>query len=342
MNPSTAAPTAERKKTPFLKKLLRVSLGLLACLLLLIGLGFGYEWIADKRAASAYPPPGKLVDAGGHRLHLHIQGTGSPVIVMEAGSGETSLSWRNIPAELSKYATVVSYDRAGYAWSEPAASERTGDNVVNELRTALRAEGLKGPYLLVGHSLGGLYTRLFAEKYPNEVAGLVLIDARPEDDERLTRPILEQEGFQGNPQSGLLTLLKSSGAMRIFKDFLLEGLVPEEDRERFVNVIAKRSFFEAKEKEAALIGSTEDAVRGQRLGSLPVTVIARGLPQNYAQAGLSEQAGRKLEEIWQEGQRSMLKLSQQSRWVVAKQSGHMIIHDEPQLVVDEVLRLLRP
>lgn len=342
MNPSTAAPTTERKKTPFRKKLLRVSLGFLAVLLLLIGLGFGYEWIADKRAASAYPPPGKLVDVGGHRLHLQIQGNGSPVIVMEAGSGETSLSWRNIPAELSKYATVVSYDRAGYAWSEPAASERTGDNVVNELRTALRAEGLTGPYLLVGHSLGGLYTRLYAEKYPDEVAGLVLIDARPEDDERLTRPILEQEGYQGNPQSGLLSLLKSSGAMRIFKDFMLEGLVPEEDRERFVNVIAKRSYFEAKEEEAALIGSTEDAVRGQDLGSLPVTVIARGLPQDYAQAGLSEQAGRKLEQIWQEGQRNMLKLSQRSRWVVAKQSGHMIIHDEPELVVDEVLRLLRP
>ncbi|MFD3269230.1 alpha/beta fold hydrolase [Paenibacillus dendritiformis] len=315
-------------------------LTVLAALALLIGSGFVYEWIASEQARRNEPPPGQLVDVGGYRLHIHKFGAGSPTIVLEAGSGETSLSWRDIPEQLAAYATVVSYDRGGYAWSEPANTERTGANIVRELHAALEQEGLSGPYIMVGHSLGGMYARLFAQTYRDEVAGLVLIDARPENDERETRPILERENFQGNPPAYVLKLLKTSGVLRLFQDVLLEGLVAKEDRERFLNVIAQPHFFEAKEEEAQLAAATEDAIRGQRLGALPVRIIARGIPQNYAQAGISPEGGQKLEEIWQAGQREMLNISTDSELIVAKKSGHMVIHDEPELVVEVVRGLL--
>ncbi|MMZ65558.1 hypothetical protein D1872_279680 [compost metagenome] len=106
-------------------------------------------------------------------------------------------------------------------------------------------------------------------------------------------------------------------------------------------MIAKDSFFEAKEAEGNLAWTTEEAIRNQRLGNLPVRVIARGLPQNYAQAGISEEAGRKLEAIWQAGQRKMLELSTDSRLIVAEKSGHMVIHDQPELVVETVRSLLK-
>lgn len=308
---------------------------------LAIGSGFAYEAIASQQAAKDYPPPGKLADAGGYKLHLVKAGSGSPTILLEAGSGETSLSWRQIPDELAKDATVVTYDRAGYAWSEPADTERTGENIVRELHTALENEGIHGPYLLVGHSLGGMYARLFAETYRDEVTGLVLIDARPEDDARETAVILKEEGFAGNPSASTLKLIKRSGLLRLFKDDLLEGQVPKEDRDRFLNVIAKDSFFEAKEAEGNLAWTTEEAIRNQHFGELPVRVIARGLPQNYAQAGISEEGGRKLEAIWQAGQRKMLELSTDSRLIVAEKSGHMVIHDQPELVIDTIRSLLK-
>lgn len=310
-------------------------------LLLAIGSGFAYEAIASKQSARNYPPPGKLVDAGGYNLHLVKVGTGSPTILLEAGSGETSLSWRQIPDELAEFATVVSYDRAGYAWSEPANSDRTGENIVRELHTALEKEGIHGPYLLVGHSLGGMYARLFAETYRDEVVGLVLIDARPEDDARDTAEILKQEKFVGNPSASTLKLIKHSGLLRLLKDELLNGQVAKEDREQFVNVIAKGSFFEAKEEEGNWAGTTEDAIRGQRLGSLPVRIIARGMAQDYAQAGISEEGGRKLESIWQAGQQKMLGISTDSQLIVAEKSGHMVIHDQPELVVETIRSLLK-
>lgn len=313
---------------------------LLGVCILAIGAGFVYEAVAAKKGAGSYPPTGKLVDAGGYNLHFVKKGSGTPTVVLEAGSGETSLSWRGIPDELSQYATVVVYDRAGYAWSEQAPSARSGDNIVRELHEALQNEGLKGPYLMVGHSLGGMYARLFTQTYPNEVTGLVLVDARPENDERESKPILEEESFVGNPPVFVMKLLKNSGIMRIFKDWLLEGLVPQEDRDVFVNVIASSAFFEAKDEEGRLAYMTEDSIRGQQLGNLPVRIITRGIAADYVTAGISEEGGRKLEAIWQAGQREMLDISSDSKQIIAESSGHMIIHDQPELVVDTIRELL--
>ncbi|MGC5773141.1 alpha/beta fold hydrolase [Paenibacillus pabuli] len=332
----TNIPGKARKKWIALKLMLM----LFITLLLVISAGFLYEWYASNHSRAEYPPPGRLVEAGGYKLHIHQQGNGAPTIIMEAGSGETSLSWRDIPAELAKHATVVTYDRAGYAWSESAPSERTGANIVKELHDALEKEGIRGPYIMVGHSLGGMYARLFAQTYPSEIQGLVLIDARPEDDEKNTKDLLEQAKFQGNPPASLLSLLKLSGSFRLFPNFMLEGLVAKQDQDAFINVIATPSFFHAREEEAALAYSTEDAIRGQKLGTIPVRIIARGLPQNYAQAGIPAEVGEQLESIWQSGQRQMLNISEDSQLVIATKSGHMIIHDEPELVVQTILSLV--
>ncbi|WP_236412946.1 alpha/beta hydrolase [Paenibacillus sp. JJ-223] len=321
-------------------RVLKFALLFFCSVLVVIGAGFLYEWYASSQAKDDFPPPGKLVEAGGYKLHIHKQGNGSPTIIMEAGSGETSLSWRDIPSELARHATVLTYDRAGYAWSEAAPTERTGANIVQELHLALQNEGIDGPYVMVGHSLGGMYARLFTQMYSNEVQGLVLIDARPEDDERNTKALLQQDHFKGNPPASLLSLLKLSGSFRLFPDFMLEGLVAEQDRDAFINVIATPSFFRAKEEEGNLAYTTEDAIRGQKLGSIPVRVIARGLPQNYAQAGISTEVGHQLEAIWQAGQRNMMNLSSDSKLIIAEQSGHMVIHDEPELVVKTILDLV--
>ncbi|WP_339219245.1 alpha/beta hydrolase [Paenibacillus sp. FSL H8-0332] len=321
-------------------RLLKLLLFLLSAVLLLAGSGFLYEAIAASSALKSYPAPGQLVDAGGYNLHIRQLGTGAPTIILEAGSGETSLSWGDIPEQLAEHATVVTYDRAGYAWSEQADTERSGANIVRELHTALKNADFPGPYLMVGHSLGGMYARLFTQTYPDEVTGLVLIDARPENDDRETKPILAAENMAGNPSASLLSLLKRSGALRLFQDQLLAGLVAEQDRAQFINVISTPAYFAAKEQEAALASSTEDVIRGQHFGSLPVKVIARGLPQDYASFGISGEGGRRLEAIWQEGQRNMLKLSSNSELIVAENSGHMVIHDQPELVVQTIRRML--
>src|SRR4051812_21716932 len=124
---------------------------------------------------------GILVDAGGHKLHLNIQGSGSPNVIFENGSGDFSFIWSLVQPEVSKFTKTVSYDRAGYAWSEPGPQPRTSQQICLELNTALKNAGVPPPYILVGQSFGGFLVRAFARYYPKEVLGMVLVEAVQED-----------------------------------------------------------------------------------------------------------------------------------------------------------------
>lgn len=121
--------------------------------------------------------PRPLVNVGGSSLYFNVSGSGGPVVVLEAGIAATSLSWALVQPELSKETTVVSYDRAGLGWSAAATTPRTPSVIAAELRQGLRTLNLLPPYLLVGHSFGGLVVQRFAAMYPKDVLGLVLVDA---------------------------------------------------------------------------------------------------------------------------------------------------------------------
>ncbi|ANF97986.1 alpha/beta hydrolase [Paenibacillus bovis] len=340
----TSNPSGHRKSGRSWKKItLRAIVSLVGVVLLLLAAGFIYESITSRHAQATHPPPGKMIDINGYRLHVHTYGTGSPTILLEAGSGETSLSWRQIPEQLaaSTGATVVTYDRAGYAWSDTSPLPRTGQNIVKELHTALQKANIPGPYLLAGHSLGGMYSRLFAQTYPDEIAGMVLIDARPENDAERTEAIYKEEHAGSSTPSPYISIfLDEVGAFRLFPNFMLTGRVEPEDRQDFVNVVASPKYFKAVSEEGKLASTTEDAIRNQKLGNLPVRIIARGQEQDLTRFGISEEANNKIEQSWQIGQREMLAISNNSKLIVAKRSEHMIIHDQPKLVIRVIEELL--
>src|ERR1051326_3893527 len=136
---------------------------------------------AQTHANTAIPPTGTFIDVGGHQLHVNIQGNGSPAVIFENGSGDFSFIWSLVQPEVAKYTKTVSYDRAGYAWSEPGPMPRTGKQISFELHTALRKAGVQPPYILVGQSFGGFLVRAFARYYPKEVDGMVLVEAVQEN-----------------------------------------------------------------------------------------------------------------------------------------------------------------
>ena len=139
-------------------------------------LGVVYQALGTRRDNRAYPPPGRLVDLGTHRLHLLEAGHGSPTILLEAGLMSTVLSWSKLQRTLAGSFRVVSYDRAGLGWSELGPMPRTADRIVDELHTLLERAAIAPPYVLVGHSFGGLTMPLFAARFPDEVSGMVLVD----------------------------------------------------------------------------------------------------------------------------------------------------------------------
>jgi len=137
--------------------------------------------LTQNVAPSDPPPLGKLVDIGGYRIHLNCTGKGKQTVILSPGAGDFSFVWSLVQAKVSGFARVCSYDRAGSAWSDPGPVPRTMRQEAYEVRSALQRAKEPGPYILVGHSLGGLVMRVFADRYPDDTAALVLVDATSPD-----------------------------------------------------------------------------------------------------------------------------------------------------------------
>ncbi len=149
----------------------------MAILLGLALVGYISEPLAEAADAKAYPPPGQLVDIGGYRLHINCTGSGSPTVVIDAGLGDWSTMWGFVQPEVAKTTRVCTYDRAGVGWSDAGPLPRDAAQFAKELHSLLQNANIPGPYVVVGHSLGGLSVRVFVHEYASDVAGVVLIES---------------------------------------------------------------------------------------------------------------------------------------------------------------------
>ena len=149
----------------------------LVAVLALAAIGGGYQTVRESIEATAYPMPGQLIDVGGHRLHLSCMGSGSPTVVLEPGMGGASLDMAWIAPAVARDSRVCVYDRAGRGWSDAADGPQDATQTATDLHTLLERAHIPGPYVLAGHSFGGLYILTFAATYPDQVAGMVLLDS---------------------------------------------------------------------------------------------------------------------------------------------------------------------
>ncbi len=148
----------------------------LAAFIALIGTGIAYQYLGEYRDRKRFPPPGRLIPIEGCVLHVSEQGTGVPAVILEAGIAATSLSWSSVQPEIARFTRVASYDRAGLGWSGRCSQPRTLRGFTRQLSILLDQTRIPPPYVLVGHSFGGLLIRAFCSEHPNQVAGLVFVD----------------------------------------------------------------------------------------------------------------------------------------------------------------------
>jgi pimeloyl-ACP methyl ester carboxylesterase len=191
-----SSPTARRT----MRRIGKVLLVLVVVLLALAVAGAIYQAIATELAERAYPAPGEMVDVGGYSLHINCVGQGSPTVVLDAGSGGMSAQWVRVQREVSGTIRVCAYDRAGMGWSEMGPEPRDAKQITGELHTLLSKAGIEGPYVLVGHSFGGMYMQTYAARYPDEVAGVALIDSSTQP-EQFSQPPEGQDSNEPQKQS---------------------------------------------------------------------------------------------------------------------------------------------
>src|SRR6185503_2974176 len=189
-----------------------------AALLLLLTIPAATTGLAQSESTPPpFPPPGKLVDVGGWRLHLYCTGEArpaQPTVILESGKGDFSVEWSLVQPGVARFARVCSYDRAGDGWSDLGPYPRTLHQVVYELHTLLERAGIQPPLVLVGHSYGGWLVRLYASTYPGEVAGMVLVEAGADDPRRLLadgKVVRSSDLPSGRP----VPAVKTSGPLRV-------------------------------------------------------------------------------------------------------------------------------
>jgi len=270
-------------------------------------------------------PPGIMVELGSHRLHIHCTGEGSPVVVFESGLGGTSLDWSRVQPAVSGFTRACSYDRAGYGWSEPGPNPRHATRLAAELDRLLLFAEVPPPYVLVGHSFGGLTVRLFAARRERSLAGLVLVDT------------VHERQFQHMKAAGVRTPTAPTGRRFVITN---PGMVPEGLPET-VKPLARRLAAMPKAVRA-LYGELEwMRTSAQQVGSIrsapdaPVVVLSR-----EPRAGDATLEAARLDGAWLDLQHRLAGSMNNGALRVVGDSGHHIHLDRPEEVVAAIRALV--
>ena len=305
----------------------------IAELLFLIGmaaLGAIYESRSQARAQRQYPPPGKLIDIGGYRLHLYCMGEGSPTVVLDYGLVGSYLEWYRVQPEIARSTRICSYDRGGYGWSDPSPRPRTPAVMAEELHALLEKAGEKPPLILVGHSMGGFDVLMYRNLYPAQVSGLVLLDAvHPQ------HPLPFR--WRDKLRLRFLQFTAPLGLPR-WRGWCAQG--PEEIRRQMLAFNCRPRVFSANYRQwSTLAESARQILSLPSLGNLPLLVISRD-PDRQPDSP-RDRVHPAAEQRWLASQKALAGLSSRSQFVIATGSGHGIARQRPDLVVDGIKRMVK-
>jgi pimeloyl-ACP methyl ester carboxylesterase len=304
----------------------RILAGTFGLLVICVFAGTVYQAWQTTKALRAFPPPGRLVDVGGHRLHIWCTGSGVPTVLLDTGLGGTAFDWGRVQPAVTAFTHVCSYDRAGMGYSDSGPYPRTSRQIVRELAALLDGSGVRSRVVLVGASIGGWNVRLMASTHEERVAGLVLVDARHENQGEQLAAI----GAAENPPAvaHLAPLVAYSGIARLLG--IAPGLPPDSvanDVRDYARATRFRSSALVAAASELLNGSGSAAeVRAERRQlDIPVVIVSAGRRGNA-----------RTTEVLSSLQRDQLALSKRSCQVIAERSGHGIALTQPEIVVDSI------
>ena len=302
--------------------------------------------IAEDQRILSYVEPAQLVDIGGRRIHLHCTGAGGPTVILMSGLSSWSVVWYKTQPVIAQKTRVCARDRAGYGFSDPAPGPQILSEVVDDLHSALKAGSIPGPYVLVGHSLGGIEARLYAQRWPEEVVGMVLVDTSPAGEGLINE---DQPGFdEAIPRESYAAnklycaLLAAHGPLDPsrpeYKDCSLP--LPSDTPAAFRKIFPRffTAYYAATQVSlmSSLYTHRYDSVDHRHLGAMPLVVLS--VENSWASP---TPAIIRYSKVWIGMHEALAHLSSRGIHRLVKESGHSIHLDKPQAVIDAVDEVLR-
>lgn len=329
---------------PNTRRFLRLITGLVLVIAVLALVGATYQAAAASVDDRRHSAPGVLIDVGGHRLHLWCTGSGSPTVVLESGLGGFSHDWSHLQPTLETTTRVCSYDRAGYGWSDGTQTTSRSAEVATQLRALLAGAGELGPFLLVGHSIGGLHARTFARQYPDEVVGLVLVDSSHENQAPRLAMLdpLDDATRAGLETCDRLSLFGIPRLLGIHDEAIPDSLgLSAPTRAAWTTRLNQTRFCAnvLKELDAIEIDLSQPGPPAS-LGDLPVVVLSSGrgaaLDDGSEIGGVTEDDLDEATRIMADLHQELAALSTDSTHHVIPDAGHYIHWDAPTTVADAI------
>ena len=305
--------------------------------------GWIYQAVYSAREKREYPPPGNLIEVDGYHLHLFCIGKGSPTVVLH---WPYSLAWYSVQPEIAKFTSVCAVDPAGLGWSESGPGSRDGNQIAIELNRVLTRGNVQPPYVLLAHSRGAFYVRVFAARFQYESAGIVLVDPEHED----TFTLIPESNLSWSTRAllhlgplltriGVVRIGRMCGAHKWMEDHRVPSLIEQES----IALECRPSFIQSEaDHQWQLERSAEEARSSGTLGSIPLTVISRDpsyYPSHDPQSMKASDAH--IEAVWSELQQEQLKLSSDSRQIIALGAGHGIPWQRPDVVIEAVRAMVQ-
>jgi len=316
--------------------------------------GAAYQFQKTTVDLTAFPPPGRMISVSGVNLHLFCVGSGFPTLILEAGLGENSLSWYPVQSKLAQHMRVCSYDRPGLGWSDLINAPIQVEDVARNLHTLLNNAAISPPYVLIGHSRGGIYVRAFYRQFPEETRGIVLVDSTHEQSPMHQYPHAAWDYWKQAMQIAIAGPLSRVGIVRLM------GIADADRRPSPLPaevLAAKTAIQNRTDTVCAVVNEITVMRRGLNattpppasLGKLPLLVLTAG---NLVDTGLvkheAEKSGKNIESeialarIQQTEQDDLARLSSNSQHIIIKNSGHFIMQDQAEKFVSAVSEFVKP
>ena len=324
-----AAITAHHDSSRNIFRALRYVVGAeVVFVLVMAAVGALYQAISTNREQRLYPPPGKLVDIGGYRIHLHCSGEGGPTVILDYGRVGSYLDWYQVQPQVARFTRVCSYDRGGYGWSDPSPKPRLPSVMAEELHTLLTTAGEKPPYVLVGHSFGSFDVLMYAHKYREEVAGIVLVDGSHPD---------QHLPFQWRDRVWLRTMqFTAPFGLPRWRRWCGGG--PPEIAPIRTAIFCRSHVYRTDYAQWAAFPQSADEVRKVgALWDLPLHVISRDPDRR---PGSDDPTFSSREQHWLKLQQELLQLSTNATHTIAAGSGHDVMKDRPDVVVEAIRQMV--
>lgn len=306
-------------------------------MVLLVGTGHLYQSTKARGDAKRFRPRGRAVDVGGYKLNINCAGYGSPTVILEAGLEVSAIGWRLVQPGIANFARVCSYDRAGYGWSDPGPMPRTSVQIARELHTLLSNAREQPPFVLVGHSFGGINVRIYNGLYPSEVVGMVLVEATqeylkfPDSIQKLSDDDLKlrQKYRKWVRPVYWLGILRMQAAK-----WIDDPTASLEDQEESFFAIQPKSVEATTSEVENLQRDANDLRAAGNLGDKPLIVLTAG--KGMFGLPVTSPDWVELRKRWVESHERLAELSTRGKRIMAPDAGHMIPVERPEAVISSV------